>query len=271
MKPEDFFQALWEQFRYVAPQAQKIQSLFLDLGETISNDHVAFRTFNKDGFGLDALTVVFENIGYQIYDSYVFPDKHIKAHALRIASEPEHPKIFISELVCEKLSDRAQTIIEGLTSKYSSKLSLESLLGTYPFHKPTFEQYSIVANENEYAAWLITMGYQANHFTLSVNALQSLNSIEDVITLLDKNNYALNTVGGLIKGDPEDLLVQVATLADKINFEFSDGTKKLVPSCFYEFAQRFKDSSGILFQGFIPANASAIFESTNRNQFTKRV
>ena len=266
MDRDKFFHSLWEQYISVTPQAKKIQTLFSSRRETVLNDHVAFRTFNKIGFDLDTLAASFTNIGYQIFDSYEFPEKHLRAYALGVPTELELPRIFISELLCEKLSHSAQVIIENLTKnpRPDSEFSVESLLGTYPFRRPTFEQYSIVANESEYAAWLITMGYQANHFTLSVNALQSLKSIQDVVALLQQNEHELNTVGGVIKGTPESLLLQASTIADTITFEFADGIKKRVPSCFYEFAQRYKDGHGTLFQGFIPNNANAIFESTNR-------
>ena len=266
MDRDKFFNSLWEQYISVTPQARKIQTLFSSRGEIILNDHVAFRTFNKTGFNLDTLAASFTDIGYQIFDSYEFPEKHLRAYALKVPTELASPKIFVSELLCEKLSRSAQVIIENLTknSGPSDEFSVESLLGTYPFRRPTFEQYSIVAKESEYAAWLITMGYQANHFTLSVNALQSLKSIQDVVALLQQNEYVLSTVGGVIKGTSGSLLLQASTLADTITFEFADEIKKLVPSCFYEFAYRHKDEYGTLFQGFIPNNANAIFESTNR-------
>ena len=52
------------------------------------------------------------------------------------------------------------------------------------------------------------MGYQANHFTVNVNRLRSLDSIDEVVDLLVTNQYQLNHVGGVIKGTPSDLLVQ---------------------------------------------------------------
>lgn len=266
MVREDFFTSLWGQYTQVTPQALEIAALFSAHGESLINDHIAFRTFNKPGFGLDKLTSILDEIGYKTFDTYEFPTKHLRARALRVSDDPNQPKVFISELVCEELTGAAQIIIEELTSEPTHVLSLSSLIGTHPFQKPTFKQYSMIADESEYAAWLLTMGYQPNHFTVNINALKSFSSIEDVITLLMDNHYALNTVGDVIKGKPEDLLLQASTLADSVIFEFSDGTRKLVPSCFYEFAQRFKDHSGTLFQGFIPNNANAIFESTNRHK-----
>ena len=76
------------------------------------------------------------------------------------------------------------------------------------------------------------MGYQANHFTVSVNSLRTLASIQEVIELLIEQNYRLNQVGGYIKGTSKDLVVQASTIADRIHFEFSDGLASDVPSCF---------------------------------------
>ncbi len=41
-------------------------------------------------------------------------------------------------------------------------------------------------------------------------------------------------------------------------------SKHQVPSCYYEFAKRYKDAKGKLYQGFVAASADKIFESTNK-------
>ena len=180
------------------------------------------------------------------------------------SNDHDAPKIFVSELVRAELDSDSQAIIEEITCSLMDKLSLEDLVGTYPFKRPTLEQYSRLSDASEYAGWLSTMGYQANHFTVNVNRLRSLDSIDEVVDLLVTNQYRLNHVGGVIKGTPSDLLVQASTLADQIRFEFQGGIGSNVPSCFYEFAYRFTDSTGQPFQGFIPNSATAIFESTDR-------
>ena len=87
-------------------------------------------------------------------------------------------------------------------------------------------------------------------------------SLAQVNTLLKNEGFILNSSGGEIKGGPQVLLAQSSTMADKIEVEFSNG-KKLIPSCFYEFAQRYKMPTGELYQGFVTASADKIFESTN--------
>jgi hypothetical protein len=264
MNRTEFFIALWDQYIQVTPQAHSIHALFNERGEDVVNDHVAFRTFDVKGFDLDRATELLATLGYETFDSYTFPDKHLRAKAFWVPDDSSAPKIFFSELIRAELDEEAQTIINELTRGLEGELTLFDLTGCYPFHKPTLDQYQNLANTSEYAGWLSTMGYQANHFTVNVNALQTLESVEEVIELLLEHQYQLNEVGGRIKGTPADLLVQASTIADQKTFEFSDGAVSAIPSCFYEFAHRFNDSNGQLFQGFVPNNANAIFESTDR-------
>ena len=264
MHRSEFFELCWKQYTKVTPQAQKIQSLLQTRGDIVRNDHVAFRTFNIAGYDLQAITPLFESLGYQVFNSYEFPGKHLRALAFVVPDDPTAPKVFFSELLCEAFDAEIQSILQDLTSPLDDSLSLHDLLGSYPFKTPTLQQYSMLADASEYAGWLSTMGYQANHFTVNINALNTLHSIDDVIDLLEAHHYPLNAVGGIKKGLPEDLLVQASTLADSVTFTFADGQQQAVPSCFYEFAHRFADRSGELFQGFVPNNANAIFESTDR-------
>lgn len=264
MNRDLFFSYLWNQYIQVTPQAQSIQTLFNARGEDVINDHVAFRTFNIDGFNLEAVIPVLKSLGYEIFDSYQFPDKHLKAHAFLVPDDQAAPKIFFSEIECEKLSTESQRVIEKITANLSGALTLDQLVGSYPFQKPTQSDYLQLAAESEYAAWLSTMGYQANHFTVNINVLKTLPTMEAVVELLQNNGYSMNSVGGIIKGTETDYLVQSSTLADTIEFEFADGICDRIPSCFYEFAKRFSTADGKLFQGFVTNNANAIFDSTNR-------
>jgi len=59
------------------------------------------------------------------------------------------------------------------------------------------------------------------------------------------------------------LLEQSSTMADKVKVQFIN-TDAEVPSCYYEFAKRYPDSSGNLYQGFVSKSADKIFESTNK-------
>ena len=99
MNRDKFFDSLWKQYISVTPQASGIQALLLRRGEEIINDHVAFRTFDIQGFDLEIVTELVAEIGYERFDSYAFPDKHLRAYAYRVPDEHDAPKIFFSELV----------------------------------------------------------------------------------------------------------------------------------------------------------------------------
>ena len=112
------------------------------------------------------------------------------------------------------------------------------------------------------AAWLYVYGYRANHFTVSINYLNKFEGIEAVNSFLKKNGYVLNSSGGEIKGNPGELLEQSSILADRVEVQFSDG-KQVIPACYYEFARRYTDTEGKLFNGFVAGSADKIFESTD--------
>jgi len=259
-----FFDALWSRYLELTPQARAIQALFASNGAEVINDHVAFRTIDAPGLDLDTAVGCFESIGYTVFDSYTFPDKHLDALALCVPDDPSAPKIFVSALRRGVFNREIEALLDRLIEPANQPLTLQSFLGSYPFTKPSWPEYNALANVSEYAAWLSTMGYRANHFTVSVNHLTQFASMDEVISALKTAGYRLNTVGGEIKGTPADLLVQASTLADQVSFVFSDQHEASVPSCFYEFAQRFATQDGTLFQGFVPNNANAIFDSTAR-------
>ena len=101
-----------------------------------------------------------------------------------------------------------------------------------------------------------------SHFTVSVNHLTRTTELTDVNLLLKEAGFVLNTSGGEIKGGPDVFLAQSSTMADRADVVFSDETVS-IPSCFYEFAQRYDMPNGERYQGFVAASADKIFESTN--------
>jgi hypothetical protein len=123
--------------------------------------------------------------------------------------------------------------------------------------------YRSLLEESEYAGWMAAFGFRVNHFTVDVRSLRSFEGLGPLNDFLVANGFRLNESGGRIKGTPAERLEQSSTLADAIELEFSDG-KARVPSCYYEFARRYPLPSGELFQGFIPASADKIFESTDQ-------
>ncbi len=260
---DELFKHIWQNYLEVTPTALKIHKL---LGSSqhndIINDHIALRTFNIKKVGLDKLSAHFINVGYKECGEYDFEAKHLFAKHFE-HEDPKKPKVFISELLVEKFSSKLQSIIHKIIDQVDEKdVIADDFIYSGKHWTLDYETYKILLEESEYAAWTAAWGYRANHFTVSINYLNDFNTIEAVNETLKKSGFTLNTSGGEIKGTPEVLLEQSATLADKYIMEFSDRQVE-VPSCFYEFALRYKKENGELYTGFVPASADQIFESTN--------
>ena len=259
-----FYSLLWNNYIEVTPQAKAIHNLFTSYGESVVNDHVAFRTFSNSPIAIDKLEAVLFSLGYQRFDNYVFEAKKLVACSYN-HKEKTAPKVFLSELQRQQLSAQAQGILDEIVFQIpvdcvqDPSIFWKGLL----WRMPTAFVYHKLLKESEYAAWLVTMGLRVNHFTISLNHLKQIANLQSVIDLLKQNNFSVNAIGGEIKGSPNTLLEQAATLADNISVEFSDGKCQRVPSCFYEFAKRYPTKDGELFQGFVTNNADKIFESTN--------
>ena len=260
---ESFFAQLWQQYTDINPQARAIHALLQARGETVVNDHVALRTFNTEKLGIDRLSKIFESMGYANCGSYDFTAKQLNAYHFEHLENPNHPKIFISELITESFSDELQSIVKKIDDQVDMDEVFEAdFLYTGRPWNLSFAEYITLLQESEYAAWTAAFGYRANHFTVSINHLTTFFDIQSLNEFILANGFAMNESGGLIKGTPEQLLEQSSTMAPMVNLEFSD-VNHLVPSCFYEFAKRYPMKSGRLYQGFIAASADKIFESTN--------
>ena len=77
MDRDAFFTSLWNQYIRVTPQATGIRTLLTTRGERVVNDHVAFRTFDVEGYDLATVSNILASIGYKAFDSYTFPDKTV--------------------------------------------------------------------------------------------------------------------------------------------------------------------------------------------------
>jgi len=264
MNTEQIFEKLWQQYALENPSAGKIYNLFQDSGEKVVNDHVAFRTFNDPRVGIDVIARPFVEAGYVPRGEYEFKVKKLKARHYELPGQPESPRVFISELILEEFSDELQnTIRKGLDSISGTVLNSPELIFKGRLFDPvSHEVYERLREESEYAAWLYVYGYRANHFTVSINYLKNFEGIEEVNSFLKENGYVLNSSGGEIKGNPSQLLEQSSTLADRVEVSFEDG-RHVIPSCYYEFARRYKDELGKLFSGFVAGSADKIFESTD--------
>ncbi|WP_022941247.1 DUF1338 domain-containing protein [Psychromonas hadalis] len=260
-----FFNQLWLQYTQICPQAVSIHQLFEKAGEPMVNDHLAFRTFADSEIAIDNLQEELFTLGYSPLDNYHFKNKKLNARCYIHQSSPT--KIFISELLWLQLSDQTQEIIQPIITQISEHISTYknvNLNAGRLWQLPDYADYQRLLKESEYAAWLSVWGLRANHFTLFINYLKQYPNLQLVVDLLVEQGYKLNNAGGIIKGTEQDKLIQASTLADKVEVIFADAGAQKISSCYYEFAQRFEQDNGQLFQGFVASSADKIFESTNQ-------
>lgn len=262
MTATQFFTNCWQDYCQLTPQAKRIYEKLLAQHETPVNDHIALRTFNFPGIELDKLESLFKNMGFQLIDSYQFPERHLRAKALILNSE--QPKVFISELDINQLTTRNQLVILNQLNKARPIADkADFLYSGRPWELISHYDFMHLAQESEYAAWLMVMGFHANHFTVSLNHLHNYSDWESFLPLIESLEIPLNLDGGKIKGSKSVCLEQASTLADELEVNFIDGTYK-IKTCFYEFAKRYPNSDGELYQGFVTQNANLIFNSTNQ-------
>lgn len=268
MNADRFFDSLWDDYVAIAPQAARIRDAFLARGERVVNDHVAFRTLAAGPIGLERLERHLLELGYRQYEPYDFPDKKLRARGYLPAAHDGGPlpRVFLSELLVDELSPEAAAILRRLADSVDPATveSADVLWAGRPWQAVSWEEYRLLERESEYAAWLAALGFHANHFTISVNHLATLDSLAAVLDFVESLGIPINEAGGRVKGSPEVLLEQGSTLAERMPVEFADGRRHVVPTCYYEFARRYPDAEGRLFEGFVPASATRIFSSTDR-------
>jgi len=258
------FKNLWQNYISVTPTATKIYELFAQMQtKDIINDHIALRTFDIKKVNLEKLANHFIEVGYKQCGEYDFEEKKLRAKHFEHPNSSQ-PKVFISELLVEKFPKKVQNILNSLVDQVDeSALIADDFLYSGTHWSVDLQTYKMLLEHSEYAAWMAAWGYRANHFTISINHLEHFETIQVVNQKLKEAGFVLNSSGGEIKGSPEVLLEQSSTLADNFNVIFSDG-ELLIPSCFYEFALRYKKENGELYTGFVVASANKIFESTNK-------
>ncbi len=264
MTLDDVFNRLWIDYTNQNPSARRIYELFTNSGEKVLNDHIAFRTYDDPRINIDVLSRIFIEHGYSAKGKYTFEDKHLFARHFEHKTDKNAPRVFISELKTKDFSDFLQKTVKDILDqvplvKFKSD---ELIFSGNIWGIPDYETYIKLRNESEYAAWVYVYGFRANHFTVNINALKNLNTIEKVNEFLKSNGFLLNSSGGEIKGTKAELLQQSSTLADHVNVEFADRITS-IPACYYEFAQRYPDTDGSLYSGFIAKSADKIFESTD--------
>lgn len=256
------FDVLWRDYIAITPDAPRIHALLEQRGDRIVNDHIALRTFGVPTVDIHVLARAFIDLGYRAGGQYVFEQKQLIAQHYEPPA-PDLPKVFISQLRVEAFSSYLQEIVARLVAEIPKDAS------THPHFvangRPwsvSFETYERLLVESEYAAWMAAFGFRANHFTVDVGRLSSVDSLEQLNQVLVDSGFELNHSGGLIKGSKQQYLEQSSTRARSVPVRFSDRTAS-VRSCYYEFARRYPTADGTLFSGFVTQSADKLFESTD--------
>ncbi|KAM3304131.1 hypothetical protein P3S67_015163 [Capsicum chacoense] len=297
---ESFFRSVLASMEAVYLNKNPTAKAILELvhsadGDQICYDHFAFRTFGVNGHGVDSMSKFFLDFGYKRREELRFPAKKLKAFWFsppKVSTSYRGsgvngplPRIFISELLVDQLSPEAQDVIKKYTdiSRCGKEYAaLASAFGSLTWEKPSYSEFQQLARESEYAAWTLVNGYVLNHVTISTHRLRSnLRSIGKLNQFIEENGFNLNSEGGILKVSPDSLLLQSSTVADSTSFEFSDGITEAVPCSYIEFAERlvlpqYKDLPTQEVEefhrrdGFEVGNADKIFESTSKDQLTRR-
>lgn len=258
-----YLDRMWTDYCAFNSQAAKIFQTLTQHGETVLNDHIALRTVNHPTLGIKSLAQHFEKYGYKDCGEYFFKEKKLYAKHFE-HRDPTQPKIFISELELEKTSKFVQETFEScLQAINQADIKNENFVFSGRPWNALYSTYEKLAQESEYASWVYAYGFRPNHFTVSINHLKTLGTVEQINLFLEERGYRLNASGGKIKGTPNELLEQSSTMAEEIQTQFADGVYK-IPACYYEFARRYPKTDGQLYQGFIAKSADKIFESTNK-------
>jgi hypothetical protein len=289
---DTFLNLLFERYQEKVPEVKLITNAMIAQGIVVSqheivNDHIAFRTLGVPHLGIQSFEKIFLHHGYVKRDYYYFEGKKLNAYWYAPPAD-HYPRIFMSELAVDQLSEKAQHIIY----KYTSHIKVDPVddldlnngeqIGQF-FHRslwelPTKQDYQDLLEESEYAAWVIYNRYYLNHYTISVHALKAgYNTLANFNEFVEGLGIKLNTAGGKIKTSPDGLLSQSSTVAQMQEAVFAGGDTMSIAGSYVEFAERgilpeFKNlpNSEIKLQhrrdGFETNNADKIFESTYTGQ-----
>jgi hypothetical protein len=294
-KMTQILDGLFKVYEERVPDVRKITQAMIDKGmvsdqTAVVNDHIAFRTMGVSHLGIASFEKIFLAHGYSRKDFYHFEAKKLDAYWYAPPSS-DLPRVFISELKVELLSDSAQQTIKKYTDSVISDpvdaLNLDDVNQVTRFFQtplwslPSLLDYENLIKESEYAAWVIFNRYYLNHYTISVHDLPNeYNTLEPFNSFLKSIGIQLNTAGGEIKTSKDGLLRQTSSVANQVHAKFSGGETKKIAGSYVEFAERsaLPEFSNLEVgklkrkhrrEGFETSNADKIFESTFTSQLKK--
>ncbi len=251
---DNFINTQWLSLSKYSPQVPEIiNKLNAEFNTKLIPDHIAYRTFNTGPLRLEALHRFVLDAGYYETGVYQFHDKHVVAKSYSHLLS-NHPKLFLSEVQVEKLSEPVQNIIGKriLSIKPLHDRTWLNTFGNVWFsNKITDEDVTLVDKESEYASWVLLHGLKPNHYAFDV----SDRFMGDVISLLE-NKFKYK-----VKGSPTQLLEQVSVMSEH---RLYPGMTDLYSAGYVEFVKRYPDphNGNKLFNGFLEKSADKIFEST---------
>ena len=285
-------ESLFDTYSDRVPDVKKITSALIKSNiisnqSEIVNDHIAFRTMGVEFLGIQSLEKIFLHHGYVKKDFYSFKTKKLNAFWYSHSDE-NMPRIFISELKVNDLSENSRRIISKYTDQVTEdpvdKLDLSNanevinFLSNPLWSLPSLNDFNDLLKETEYGSWVIYNRYYLNHYTISVHELiDQYNTLEKFNAFVTKIGIKLNDSGGVIKESKDGLLLQSSSVANKVKASFTEGSS-LISGSYVEFAERrilpkYSNVSKIKpihrRDGFETSNADKIFESTYIKQIEK--
>jgi Domain of unknown function (DUF1338) len=292
---------LWTQYKKRVSYAAQYEKMVEEKGGHALNDHIAFRTFNtkvgSQPAGTAALSRIFEPLGYQRKDCYVFKDKKLTAWHWQHKTNPNNPKLFISQLEVDQLSQPsrdaiAKTIGAAPDLISASDLSLLAELGKgkeigakdaevltahlvkffgRPWAPPQKKIIQDINKESQYAAWTLLHGNSVNHFTAYINE-QKVKEWPDIEATVAALRNAGLPMKPEFEGERGTKLRQSSTQAvdedcDVIDENGKPGKLKW-SYAYYELAERGNvpgpDGKPTRFHAFLGEQATNLFEMTKR-------
>lgn len=250
-------------YKILTPTYQIIQEMYKN---ELKTDHIALRSF-KSCNGIDKITkILTEHNNYIVGGEFEIPRKHLNTRWF-YTTNPIYrnitPRIFVSEIDENKLSNRSQSIIKSYMNNNENinGYDMISLKGKKLWGLVDYYDYSLLAEESEYAAFTLIHSSQINHIALHIPIEKN---IIDFINTLEKNSFVINTIGGKVKTSNDGMLHQASTMSDYVIESFKNDKIVNIPAFYVEFVQRDKYKNGSLREGFEANNATHIFESTNK-------
>ncbi len=240
---------LWTSYVARVPFAAR----FAGLAGSFENDHIALRTLDRPGSGLDLFVNVFERLGWRPRDTYAFPDAHLKAVYL---SQDGLPRVFVSTLDIQAFPVTVRETLEQHPPDQAAPdgSNPDQLAAWFcaPARRPARAAWEHVMQHTQYGGWVLLFGRMVNHFTARVDDVEAWQR-----RLLGAGVPMKDEIEGAALAPGAAGLRQTATHAANVDVTLGDGATVNTPYAYFEIAQR---QGG--FDGFLTPQARQLFEMT---------